>query len=138
MPDEGVQNLDFCADLLWRSRFEDVLKNRHCCLPLADITLLSFGVLTIAWQCSFAAQVPYNTITYNSILEACVKCGDVTSAEEPAWDSKDNRKRKQLTLPLDICINASRSALARPVSTPGILQSDLLALRGDSGPNGSD
>lgn len=25
--------------------------------------------------------VPYNTITYNSILEACVKCGDVASAE---------------------------------------------------------
>ena len=30
-------------------------------------------------------QVPYNTITYNSILEACVKCGDVTSAEAGAW-----------------------------------------------------
>ncbi|CAJ1408755.1 unnamed protein product [Effrenium voratum] len=27
-------------------------------------------------------QVPYNTITYNSILEACVKCGDTSSAEE--------------------------------------------------------
>lgn len=36
-------------------------------------------------------QVPYNTITYNSILEACVKCGDVTSAEAGAWRDVLNR-----------------------------------------------
>lgn len=28
--------------------------------------------------------MPYNTITYNSILEACVKCGDTSSAEAPS------------------------------------------------------
>jgi len=26
--------------------------------------------------------VPYNTITYNSVLEACIKCGDLTTAEQ--------------------------------------------------------
>merc|ERR1719469_1828333 len=26
--------------------------------------------------------VPYNTITYNSIIDACVKCGAMTQAEE--------------------------------------------------------
>merc|ERR1712118_505084 len=25
--------------------------------------------------------VPYNTITYNSIIDACIKCGDVAQAE---------------------------------------------------------
>merc|ERR1719181_2308637 len=25
--------------------------------------------------------VPYNTITYNSILDACIKCGDLATAE---------------------------------------------------------
>ena len=29
-----------------------------------------------------AEGVPYNTIAYNSIIDVCIKCGDVQAAED--------------------------------------------------------